>query len=425
MRKSLDKKKKPMTTKRFLTLVLPITLVLISAKVVAQEQVTQIEGLLYLDHSPVSIEIRDGKIYQITRLKEVPENFPQVYIAPGFIDNQVNGYAGVSFAFGGSDLTTDGVLLATQALWKEGVTTYLPTLTTNDRSVLTRNFSVLKKAKDDPGMLGSIPGFHLEGPFISPEDGWRGAHPLQHVRKPDWEEFMDYYNASGRNILQVTLAPETEGALDFISLCREKNIIVALGHHNASSEIITAAIDRGAQIATHLGNGAANTINRHRNPFWPQLADDRLMISIIADGFHLLPEQIKVFSKVKGYNNTILTSDVTSFAGLPPGIFTTSEGVTIELTPEGMLRFPEQNVLYGSAAPITKGVGHVMKVTGCSLADAVQMASTNPAKLYGLNDRGEILKGKRADLIVFTIDNFKIEIQKTIVAGQVVYTGVK
>jgi N-acetylglucosamine-6-phosphate deacetylase len=108
-----------------------------------------------------------------------------------------------------------------------------------------------------------------------------------------------------------------------------------------------------------------------------------------------------------------------------PVIFTTSEGVTIELTPEGMLRFPEQNVLYGSAAPITKGVGHVMKVTGCSLADAVQMASTNPAKLYGLNDRGEILKGKRADLIVFTVDNFKIEIQKTIVAGQVVYTGVK
>jgi N-acetylglucosamine-6-phosphate deacetylase len=197
MWKSLDKKKKPMTTKRFLTLVLPITLVLISAQVVSQEQITRIEGLLYLDHSPVSIEIREGKIFEITRLKEVPENFPQVYIAPGFIDNQVNGYAGVSFAFGGSDLTTDGVLLATQALWKEGVTTYLPTLTTNDRSLLTRNFSVLKKAKDDPGMLGSIPGFHLEGPFISPEDGWRGAHPLQHVRKPDWEEFMDYYNASG------------------------------------------------------------------------------------------------------------------------------------------------------------------------------------------------------------------------------------
>jgi hypothetical protein len=168
MWKSLDKKKKPMTTKRFLTLVLPITLVLISAQVVSQEQITRIEGLLYLDHSPVSIEIRDGKIFEITRLKEVPENFPQVYIAPGFIDNQVNGYAGVSFAFGGSELTTDGVLLATQALWKEGVTTYLPTLTTNDRSVLTRNFSVLKKAK-------MIPEYWVPSPDFTSKD--RLYHP--------------------------------------------------------------------------------------------------------------------------------------------------------------------------------------------------------------------------------------------------------
>ncbi len=405
------------------TLTLLILLIFFIMKVYSLEKVTSIQGLLYLDHSPVSIEIRDGKIFQINRLKEVPENFPKYYIAPGFIDNQVNGYAGVSFAFGGGELTVDGVVRATRALWKEGVTTYLPTLTTNDRAVLTRNFSVLRKAIDDPRILGAIPGFHLEGPFISPEDGWRGAHPLQHVRKPDWEEFIEYYSASGENILQVTLAPETEGALNFISRCREKNIVVALGHHNASSEIITAAIDRGASIATHLGNGASNTINRHRNPFWPQLADDRLMISIIADGFHLLPEQIRVFTKVKGINNTIITSDVTSFAGLPPGEYTTSEGVTIELTPEGMLRYPEQNVLYGSASPINKGVAYVMKVTGCSLAEAVQMASANPARLYGLTDRGEILQGKRADFILFTIENFKIEIHKTIVAGQVVYSG--
>lgn len=405
--------------KNILTLL--ILLIFFILRVSSQEQVTHIEGLFYLDHTPVSIEIKDGKIHNIIRLKSLPENFPKHYIAPGFIDNQVNGYAGVSFAFGGSELTVDGVVKATEALWKEGVTTYLPTLTTNDKEILKRNFGILAGAIQDQRTMGSIPGFHLEGPFISPEDGWRGAHPLQHVRKPDWEEFMEYYNASGEKILQVTLAPETEGGLDFITRCREKNIVVALGHHNASAEIIPAAIDRGAQIATHLGNGAANTINRHRNPFWPQLADDRLMISIIADGFHLLPEQIKVFTKAKGYGNTILTSDVTGFAGLPPGIFTTSEGVTIELTHEGMLRYPEQNVLYGSAAPITKGVGHVIKVTGCSLADAIKMAATNPARLYCFSDRGEIAPGKRADLILFKIEDFQIKIVKTVVAGNLVY----
>jgi len=387
----------------------------------AQEDIQRIEGLLYLDNSPVSIEINDGRIMKITRIKELSENCKRVYIAPGFIDNQVNGYAGTSFVFGGSNLNIEGIEKSTKALWKEGVTSYLPTLTTNDRELLTANFAILAEAKERPSLLGSIPGFHLEGPFISPIDGYRGAHPLEHVRKPDWEELMEYQQAARGNILQITLAPEMEGALELISLCTMNNIIVALGHHNASSEIITEAIDRGAKIATHLGNGAANTINRHRNPFWPQLADDRLMISIICDGFHLLPEQIRTFYKIKGRDKTIITSDVTGFAGLPPGEYVTSEGVTILLSPEGKLSYPAQGVLYGAAAPITKGVGYIMNVTGCSLADAVQMASTNPARLYGLNDRGEIKPGMRADLILFTIDDFKINIHKTIVKGKVVY----
>ena len=385
---------------------------------IAQERV---EGLLYLDHTPVSIEITNGIITKVERLKEVPENFPKVYVSPGFIDNQVNGYAGISFALGGSNLTPEGAKTATKALWKDGVTTYLPTLTTNDRNVLTTNFRILAGVMKDPEMLGSIAGFHLEGPFISPVDGYRGAHPLEHVRKPDWDEFVEYYKAAGGKILQVTLAPEIEGNLEMMSRLNELGVVVALGHHNGSADQITEAIDRGARISTHLGNGAANTINRHRNPFWPQLADDRLMISIIADGFHLLPEQIRTFYKVKGPELTILTSDVTSYAALPPGKYKTFEGTNIEITPEGMLKNLDADGLYGSASPLVRGVGIAMKVTGCSLADAVRMSSTNPAKLYGLNDRGELKPGKRADMVLFTVDDFKVKIQKTIILGKVVY----
>lgn len=395
-----------------------VFILFIMANVTHAQQV--VEGVHYYTGEPVQVKISDGIIQEITSIKKEASNNP-VFIAPGFFDNQINGFAGVSFSFGDSDLTAEGIEKATRELWKKGVTTYLPTLTTNSPEVLTENFGLLSKAVKAENLRGSIPGFHLEGPYINPEDGYRGAHPRRFVKLPDWDEFMEFYEASGQHILQVTLAPEMEGALDFITKCSQKGITVALGHHNAPAEVVTAAIDRGARIATHLGNGAANMINRHRNPFWSQLADDRMNISIICDSFHLLPEEIQTFYKVKGVEKTIITSDVTHYAALEPGEYTTSTGETIELTEEGMLRYPAQNVLYGSASPITKGVGYVMKVTGCSLADAVQMGSTNPARLYNLNDRGTLEPGKRADLVLFTLEDYQVTIQETWVKGELVY----
>ena len=342
-------------------------------------------------------------------------------IAPGFFDNQVNGFAGVSFVFGKSDLTQEGILKATSELWKKGVTTYMPTLTTNSQEILVRNFAILAKALDDERLMGSIPGFHLEGPYISPEDGFRGAHPKRFVRLPNWDEFMEMYDAAGGHIMEVTIAPELQGAQDFIEKCTAKGILVAIGHNNANKEQVDQAVYNGAKISTHLGNGCANMINRHSNPLWPQLANDGLVASIICDGFHLLPEEIKVFYKVKGPDKTIITSDVTSYAALPPGKYVTDTGETIELTEEGMLRYPAQNVLYGSASPVTKGVGHIIEVTGCSLADAIQMSSTNQANLFGLDDRGTLEPGKRADIILFHLNDFKVEIEKTYVKGKLVY----
>lgn len=380
-----------------------------------------ITGLHYLDNSPVEININEGKIINVKRLEKLPKDFPEVYIAPGLIDNQVNGFAGVTFALGGGELVPEGVKHATKELWKYGITTYLPTLTTNSRELFLKHLSIIRYVSRDPDLYGSIAGFHLEGPYISSEDGYRGAHPLEHVRLPDWNEFMEFREVSENNIVQVTIAPEIDGALDFITKCNQLGIIVALGHHNASAEIVTSAIDRGAKISTHLGNGAAITISRHKNPFWSQLADDRLNISIICDGFHLPPEVISVFYKVKGVEQIILTSDVTSYGGLPAGNYMTSVGHSIKITQEGMLWNNDQGGLYGSASVITKGVGHIMKVTGCSLGEAIQMASTNPAHFYGFNDRGVLEPGKRADIILFTLDDFNVNIQKTWIKGKLVY----
>jgi N-acetylglucosamine-6-phosphate deacetylase len=393
-------------------------LLLYSAESFSQQTIT---GLLYSDKKPVTITIMDGKIAGIKRADKMPEGKQNYFVAPGMIDNQVNGYAGVSFTFLGGELTAEGVKKATEALWKDGVTTYLPTLTTSSNEVLKKNFTILGREKNNPELLGSIAGFHLEGPFISPLDGFRGAHPLKYVRKPDWNEFLELNKASGSNIIEITIAPETEGAMEFISKCKEAGIIVALGHHNATADIVNEAINRGAVIATHFGNGCANMINRHINPLWPQLADDRLMISIIGDGFHLNPEEIRVFYKVKGPDKTIITSDVTSYSSLPPGKYLNAEGDTIELTPEGMLRYPAQGVLAGSASPLKKGVANVMKVTGCSMEEALRMVTTNPARLYHLDDRGALEVGKRADIILFQVVDNQLVIINTYVNGKLVY----
>lgn len=373
-------------------------------------------GRLYLDGNPVTIKITDGRLAVIEH-KVVGTILPEVYIAPGLIDVQINGYMGVDFS--DENLTLDGIRKATQELWKEGVTTFFPTLITNEHSALKKNFAILATALDDPEIGVSIPGFHLEGPYISPVQGFRGAHLEKYTRKPDWNEFMVYQKAARNKIKLVTVAPEIEGAIPFIRNCVNKGVVVSLGHHNGSAEEIRMAVDAGASMSTHLGNGCANLIDRHNNPLWPQLADDRLTPSIIADGFHLTKEELITFFKVKGAGNIILVSDALDLAGLPPGEYVRGER-TVLLTPD-VVKFPAENVLAGAASPVTRCVNNIMKFTQCSMKEAFQMASSNPARFFGLNEIGEISQGKRADLILFTIENEKIVIQETIVAGKVVY----
>jgi N-acetylglucosamine-6-phosphate deacetylase len=286
---------------------------------------------------------------------------------------------------------------------------------------MKENFSILAKAMNDPEIGKSIPGFHLEGPYISPVKGFRGAHLEKYIKNPDWNEFQELQKAANNGIKMITLAPELEGAIPFIRNCVKSGVLVSLGHHNGNAEQIKLAIDAGAKMATHLGNGCANEINRHYNPLWPQLSDDRITPSIIADGFHLTKEEVRSFYKVKGANNMILVSDALDLAGLPPGEYTRGER-TLLLTPN-VVKLPKEDVLAGAASPISLCVGVVMDFTQCSLGEAIQMASTNPAKMMSLHNLGEIVQGKRADLVLFTLEDKQMKIEKTYVAGELVYSA--
>ena len=264
-----------------------------------------IEGILYSDGESISILVENGEIKE---LKKAPseEGLPKQYIAPGLIDVQINGYMGVDFS--GPDLTVEGVKKATKALWKAGVTSYFPTIITSDIELIKKNFAILAKAKADPEIGKSIPGFHLEGPYISPIKGFRGAHLEKYIKNPDWAEFQEIQKAAENGIILITLAPELEGAIPFIKKCVESGVVVSLGHHNGSAEDVLKAVEVGAKMATHLGNGCANEINRHHNPIWPQLSNDKITASIIADGFHLTKEEVRSFYKATGDENTIMVS---------------------------------------------------------------------------------------------------------------------
>jgi N-acetylglucosamine-6-phosphate deacetylase len=382
-----------------------------------QKDTLTVKALSYLDGEPITIGIADGKILKIVRPLQAADT-PKLYVAPGFIDLQINGYMGVDFS--DQNLSIEDIRKVTKSLWKVGVTTFLPTVITNDQNSLKKSFSILSSALDDEEIRRSIPGFHLEGPYISPVQGYRGAHLEKYICQPDWNEFSELQEAAHNGIKLITLAPEVNGAISFIRKCAESGLVVSLGHHNGSSEIIKQAVDAGATLSTHLGNGCANLIDRHNNPLWPQLADNRITATIIADGFHLNKEELQCFYKMKGVENTILISDALDLAGLPPGEYIRGERVVV-LTPD-VVKFPAENVLAGAASPLSTDVSNIMKFSNCSLGNAIRMASSNPARAMGFSDIGEIKTGNRADLILFTIEDGIIVIQKTIVEGKLVYS---
>ena len=376
-----------------------------------------ISGTHYSYNKPVLIEFEKGKISKITPVKKAG-GVPKLFVAPGLIDIQINGFVGVDFS--GPNLTVEDVRKVTKALWKEGVTSYFPTVITQDISIIKKNLAILAKAKDDPEIGMSIPGFHLEGPYISPIKGFRGAHLEKYIKKPNWKEFLEIQKAANNHIKLITLAPELEGAIPFIENCVKSGLVVSLGHHNGSVSDIQNAVKAGARMATHLGNGCANQINRHHNPLWPQLSEDLIKITIIADGFHLTKEEVRSFYKVKGSHNTILVSDALDLAGLPQGEYIRGERKLL-LTPE-VVKFPGENVLAGAASPISKCLEVMMNYTQCSIAEAIRMACSNPAEIFSLNHLGAITPGKRADLILFSRVGNKNKNKKTFVNGKQVYS---
>ncbi|MCI0681555.1 MAG: amidohydrolase family protein [Gemmataceae bacterium] len=320
------------------------------------------------------------------------------WIAPALFDLQINGCDGHSF--NSANLTRDDVRHVVHTCRKHGIGELCPTLITGSFEALRHGFTTLSQAcAAEPELDRALIGFHLEGPYISPEDGPRGAHPLQHVRAPDWDEFQRWQDAAGGRIRLVTLAPEHDGAIGFIEKLVHNGVVVALGHTAAKREHIHAAVAAGARLSTHLGNGCHAMLPRHDNYLWEQLAADELWASLICDGHHLPAALVKCILRVKTPARAILTCDASSLAGLPPGKYRDWDQ-EFEILPSGKIVVPGTTFLAGSGAFTDLCVGKAMQMAGVSLAEAIDMASARPRELFGL-PRRRLESGQPAQLMLF------------------------
>ena len=301
----------------------------------------------------------------------------------GLCDIQLNGFAGIDF--NNPNLNPEEFHRSMQALLRTGVTNVLPTLITADQGDLYRNFEALERARaSSPIAQLMVQGYHLEGPFLNPAQGFAGCHPSKFMgQKPSWEKFASWQAASGGRIKLLTVAPEMPGVLELIDKCVESGVRVSLGHTNASHEDIRKAVDAGASLSTHLGNGVAQLLPKVDNPILSQLAEENLSASFIADGYHQKPHVLRVYIKAKGSDRTILISDGTAASGTVPGTYYLG-AAKIQSKPEGVVHlFGTQN-LAGSAATLLECLQNVITWYNISLEQGIRWGSIHPRQLLGL-----------------------------------------
>ncbi|HKE28702.1 MAG TPA: amidohydrolase family protein [Bryobacteraceae bacterium] len=363
-----------------------------------------------------SIEVSFGAV--IESVAPAPET-PPAWLAPGWIDLQVNGFAGVDYNT--PSTPPEEIDRSLCALFATGVTRLYPTVITGSPQLMEGALRNLARSREQLPNGDVIEGFHVEGPFISPDDGPRGAHPRQWVRPPDLDEYRRWQDAAGGRVRMVTLAPEWPEASRFIEGIVSGGVVAAIGHTNANASQIRDAVSAGATISTHLGNGAHAVLPRHPNYIWDQLAEDRLMAGFIVDGVHLPVSFLKAALRAKTLDRSILVTDAATPSGAAPGRYRFGE-FEVELTPDNRVVLPESGKLAGSALRMDRGVENLMRLADLQLADAVRLATVNPARACAIGGRmNGLVSGDRADLVEFRLEGGCLEVLRTWLGGREVW----
>ena len=301
---------------------------------------------------------------------------------PIWVDLQVNGYAGVDFNAPG--LTVEAVRAVVALLAADGTVAFLPTLVTGDpETVISTIRTVVAARKRHAECERAIPGFFLEGPFISPEPGAVGTHPVEWVRPPDLALFGRFQDAAEGLVKIVNVAAEIPGMPEFVRALAAQGVVVSLGHQMATSPAqLEPCLAAGARAFTHLGNGIPNLVNRHDNIVFSALIEDRASVMFIPDGHHLPDTMLKLYARAVPLKRLIAVSDAQYPAGMPPGEYDVC-GAHARLEPDGLLWNPARNCLVGATAPMAKMMALLNERIGFTEAECIAVGRDNPLALIG------------------------------------------
>lgn len=322
------------------------------------------------------------------------------WIAPSLVDLQVNGFAGVDFQQ--DDLRVDDLLSATRQLRVAGCTRFLLTLITDQWPKLTARLRHLKNLRAQSAELRSaIAGWHIEGPFLSAEPGFHGAHNPKLMLDPTAAHIRELREITGNDRLLLTLAPERVGALEAIALAKSLGIKISLGHTNASAEILRQAVQAGATMFTHLGNGCPRELDRRDNILWRVLETSGLTVSLIPDRIHISAPLFRVLHRVLNSNAIFYTTDAMAAAGAKPGRYSLGD-LEVEVGTDQIVRQPGKTNFAGSALRPCDGIFRAAEMLNCTWQEVWPRFSETPAKLIGLLHQLEA--GMPADFCVLKFD---------------------
>jgi N-acetylglucosamine-6-phosphate deacetylase len=352
---------------------------------------------------------RNGSLESLRPVESVEVEEVRLWLTPGLFDIQMNGMLGHDLS--DENLDIEAIAAINEGLEQHGVLRWCPTICSNTTEIVERNLRVVNQAVERSAAPG-IHCIHLEGHYVSTEEGYRGVHLPRFQRDPNSQEFDRWQLAAGGRIGLFSLAPERTGALSFIAKLRAEGVKIGLVHHHADHELVRAAATAGADLSSHLINGCVTMIHRQHNILWSQLSLDELWASFIADGYHIPAYTLRAAIRAKGIERSILISDLSSLSGMPDGEYEANE-MTVVLKDGGLwVKDKGTNLLSGAAKTLDQDIEYLTTKACFSLEQALLMATMNPARYFGIEEQMQLYPGRREPLAVFSWEKSRFRVHQ-------------